>query len=265
MSENSPEPITRPPFTAISIRQIALQFSALMIVLSLAWPYFGLRGVAMPWPETAFAIGGVALLLAWLTRQAWWWKLIHALFAPLAWATSTLGIDPGWFLFAFILMLLFYRGAVTGQIPLFLSNARTVSALATLAGTRPGLRFLDLGAGIGTCLVALHKMRPEAQLTGIENAPASWLIGYLRTRHLSACTWRMADLWKVSLRDFDVVYAFLSPAPMPALWQKIQREMRPGSLFISNSFAVPDVAASEIVEIDDSRQTRLYCYRIQPA
>ena len=64
------------------------------------------------------------------------------------------------------------------------------------------------------------------------------------------------------LDGVDVVYAFLSPAPMPALGEKARREMPPGSLFISNSFAVPDVEASDIVEIDDARQTRLYCYRM---
>jgi hypothetical protein len=48
---------------------------------------------------------------------------------------------------------------------------------------------------------------------------------------------------------------------MPALWNKIQREMRPGSLFISNSFAVPGVEANRVIELADARQTRLYCYR----
>jgi hypothetical protein len=37
--------------------------------------------------------------------------------------------------------------------------------------------------------------------------------------------------------------------------------MRPGSLFISNSFAVPGVEASAVVEVGDARETQLYCYR----
>jgi hypothetical protein len=49
---------------------------------------------------------------------------------------------------------------------------------------------------------------------------------------------------------------------MPALWQKVRAEMRPGSLFISNSFAVPDVEASYVLEVDDERHTRLYCYPV---
>lgn len=238
-----------------------MQCAAAFAVLSLAWPYFGIRNEALPGAQTALAIGGVALLIATLTRQPWWWRLIHALFAPLVWAGAALSIDPGWFLLAFILMLLVYRGALGGQIPLYLSNADTAFALAELTSDYPGMRFLDLGAGLGSVLRALAKARPDAQLTGVENAPAPWLAGYLRTVGLANCNWRWGDLWHASLADYDVVYAFLSPAPMPALWHKVQREMRPGSLFISNSFAVPGVEASRVINLADARKTRLYCYR----
>ena len=243
------------------LRQLALQCAAAFAVLSLAWPYFGIRNEPLPWPATAFVIGGVALLIASFSRQPWWWQLIHALFAPLAWGVFALSIDPGWFLLALILMLLIYRGAVTGRIPLYLSNSETATALAELIPDRPGTRFADLGAGIGSVVRPLAKALPEAQLTGIENAPATWLVGYLRTAGLANCDWRWGDIWQLDLAPYDVVYAFLSPEPMSELWAKVQREMLAGSLFISNSFAVPDVEASAIVEVDDGRQTRLYCYR----
>ena len=266
---SSPQPDSNPEAEAQEIprnrphwRQLALQCAAAFAVLSLAWPYFGIRNEALPGPQTALAIGGVALLIATLTRQPWWWRLIHALFAPLVWAIAALSIDPGWFLLAFILMLLVYRGALTGQIPLYLSNDDTAAALAELTSDHPGMRFLDLGAGIGSVLRTLAKTRPDAQLTGIENAPATWLAGYLRTAGLANCNWRWGDIWHTDLADYDVVYAFLSPAPMPALWNKIQREMRPGSLFISNSFAVPGIEASRVIELADARQTRLYCYQL---
>lgn len=127
---------------------------------------------------------------------------------------------------------------------------------------RTNLRFLDLGAGIGSTLRPLAEARPDAHFCGIENAPATWLIGRLRTAGLSNCNWQWGDIWKTKLNDYDVVYAFLSPAPMPALWEKARQEMRPGSLFISNSFAVPEVTANTVIEVDDARQTRLYCYAL---
>ena len=243
------------------LRQLALQCAAAFSVLSLAWPYFILRNESLPWPETAIAIGVVALLIASLTHQAWWWRLIHAAFAPLAWLVAELSIDPGWFLLALFLMLLVYRGAITTQVPLYFSNTATAHALAEFLKGQSSKRFIDLGAGIGSVLRPLSTAVPDALLTGIENAPATWLAGYLRTARLRNCTWLWGDIQRISLAEYDVVYAFLSPAPMPALWVKVQREMRPGSLFISNSFAVPEVEASHVIEVGDSRQTHLYCYQ----
>jgi hypothetical protein len=70
------------------LRQLALQGAAAILVLSLAWPYFGVQGEALPWQETSLAIGGVALLFATLSRQPWWWRVIHAGFMPLVWFTQ---------------------------------------------------------------------------------------------------------------------------------------------------------------------------------
>jgi hypothetical protein len=108
----------------------------------------------------------------------------------------------------------------------------------------------------------LARERPDGCFTGVENAPATWLIGRLRTAGLANCDWRWGDMWRTDLAAYNVVYAFLSPAPMTALWQKIRHEMRPGSLFISNSFAVPDVEANSVTDVDDTRRTRLFCYRL---
>lgn len=250
-----------PKATHSAVRQLALQLAAAFAVLSFAWPYYLIRNEPLPWPQTAFAIGAVALLAAWVTRQPWWWRLIHAAFAPLAAAVATLGIAPGWFLLAFMAMLLVYRGAITGQIPLYLSNRTTAEALAQLIPARAGARFVDLGAGVGSVVCQIARMRPDTHLVGVENAPATWLIGRLRTYALRNCEWRWGDLWRTDLATSDVAYAFLSPAPMAQLWRKVEREMQPGSVFVSNSFPVPGRDPDGVIELDDARGTRLYCYR----
>lgn len=245
-----------------ALRHLALQFVAVLAVLSLVWPYYGIQGEHPPWPATAWAIGAVAFGLAAILRSPWWWLLIHAGFVPLAWLVGQWEIDPGWFLLLFLTLLMIYRGALTGQVPLYLSNRTTAAALARLMSARPGARFLDLGAGIGSVLAPLSHACPEGHYSGVENAPLTWLIGRLRlglTRRPVAWLW--GSLWRMPLGDYDVVYAFLSPAPMPRLWAKVEAEMRPGSLFVSNSFEVPGVVPSEVIELNDGRNTRLYCYR----
>lgn len=243
-------------------RQLALQGAAVILVLSFAWPYFGLSSEALPWLQTSLSIGFVALIFATLSRQPWWWRVIHAGFMPLIWVTQSLAIDPGWFLFAFILLLLIYRGALSGQVPLYLSNQQTVAALAELLAERGNSRFLDLGAGVGSTTVPLADNFPDSHFTGVENAPLTWLAGRILSLGRPNISWRWQDMWQVRLDDCDVVYAFLSPVPMPRLWEKVRAEMKPGSLLISNSFPVPGVAPSQIIEVDCTPARPLYCYTI---
>lgn len=245
-------------------RQFALQGAAVILVLSLAWPYYGVAGGTLPWQQTSLLIGAVALAIATLTRQPWWWRAIHALFMPAVWFTYTLAIPPGWFLLAFVLLLLVYRGALSGQIPLYLSNPATVAALDELIGEHESGRFLDLGAGLGSTVIPLADRWPDRHFTGVENAPLTWLGGRLLSVGRPNLDWRYGDLWQTPLAGYDLVYAFLSPAPMPELWQKVSREMAPGSLFVSNSFAVPGVAPDEVIEVPCSPPRALYCYRIPP-
>lgn len=244
------------------LRQFALQGAAVILVLSLAWPYYGWAGGSMPWQQTSLLIGAVALALATITRQAWWWRLIHALFMPLVWLTWTLNIDPGWFLLAFILLLLVYRGALSGQVPLYLSNRETVAALDELIGKEESQRFLDLGAGVGSTVIPLADRWPDRQFTGAENAPLTWLTGRILGVGRPNLHWLWEDLWQMPLGEHDLVYAFLSPVPMPKLWEKAKAEMKPGSLFVSNSFPVPGVTPECIIEVACSPPRPLYCYRI---
>ena len=106
------------------------------------------------------------------------------------------------------------------------------------------------------------KALERTHVTGIENAYLPWLIGRLRTAQRNNCKWLLSNLWDVPLSGYDVVYAFLSPAPMANLWVKISKEMQPGSLFISNSFPVPERAADFVIEVNDKRRTRLFFYRV---
>lgn len=242
-------------------RQFALQGAAVILVLSLAWPYFGWQVGAIPWLETSLAIGGVAFIFATLSRQPWWWRVMHAGFMPLIWLTQGLNIEPRWFLLAFVLLLLVYRGALSGQVPLYLSNRQTVQALADLLAERGPGRFLDLGSGLGSTTVPLADHLPDSHFTGYENAPLTWLVGRVLSLGRPNIQWRWDDLWQAKLGDYDVVYAFLSPAPMEKLWHKVEAEMAPGSLFISNTFPVPGRAPDRVIEVDCTPPRPLYCYQ----
>lgn len=84
-NEKSPEPANTAYGFYSPYRQLALQSAAVVAVLSLAWPYFGLRNESLPWPETAWIIGLTAFIFARLSKQPLIWQLIHAGIAPLIW------------------------------------------------------------------------------------------------------------------------------------------------------------------------------------
>ncbi|HWU85452.1 MAG TPA: class I SAM-dependent methyltransferase, partial [Rhodocyclaceae bacterium] len=120
---------------------------------------------------------------------------------------------------------------------------------------------LDLGCGDGHLLQRLAAARPDCRYTGIEHAPLPWLLAKLRHLRRPNVTIRYGNFWQLDLDAFDVVYAFLSPAPMPALADKVAAGMAPGKLLISNSFLVPGCVPDQVVAVDDRRQSRLFCYK----
>jgi SAM-dependent methyltransferase len=203
--------------------------------------------------------GGIAAMISLRLRAPNWWQPIHLGFMPLVVAVQKLDIAPGWFLAAFILLLLVFWRTDKSRVPLYLTNAATADALLKLLPAMP-CRILDLGCGDGSLLRRLATARPDCRFTGIEHAPLPFLLAKLRALGRPNLTIRRADFWTESLNTYSVVYAFLSPAPMLELWSKASAEMAPGSLLVSNSFEVPGVEADSTVEVADRRNTRLFLY-----
>jgi SAM-dependent methyltransferase len=212
-------------------------------------------------PLIAAAIQGVcAAFVAHKLEAPRWWLAIHLAFMPLVAVAYGMGIDPLWYLAVFVILILVFWRTDKSRVPLYLSNSITADAVLRLLPTTP-CHIIDLGCGDGRLLRRLARARPDCEFLGIEHAPLTWLWAWLGSLGIRNCRIRRGDFWHQSLALFDVVYAFLSPVPMPRLWRKVCAEMRPGTLLVSNSFAVPEVDPEAIVTVEDRRQTRLHCYR----
>lgn len=209
----------------------------------------------------AFSQAVVAAAVAAALQSARWWLPIHLAFTPLAFTTHALGIPPGVWLAAFAVFALIYWSSYRTQVPLFLTNRQTACAVAALLPSGHA-EVLDVGCGIGSFLTTLARQRPDVHLTGIENAPAPFVLARLRTRKHHAITVIRGDFFARSWAGYDLVYAFLSPVPMPDVWEKAQREMKPGSLLVSNSFGIPGIEPDRIIEVADRRRTRLLVFKV---
>lgn len=206
--------------------------------------------------------GGLAAGAALLLKCDPWWLAIHLGFAPALVLASRLDIQPGWFLGAFLLLALVYWSSFRTQVPLYLTNRPTARALEDIVRQEGARSFADLGCGSGGVLRHLARALPECGFLGIESAPLPWLVARMITRTEPNCVILRDDFWRHSLSGVDVVYAFLSPVPMPRLAEKALAEMKPGSLLVSNSFPIPDLVADETRVVSDRRKTRLFLYRM---
>lgn len=214
-----------------------------------------------PW-RLALTQGVIAALSANMLRQPSWWMLIHLLFLPTATAMLILQLPAWLYLLAVLLLALIFWGTVQGDVPLFLSSTGVMDAVAAIVERENAEVFADLGAGIGSVAVPLAQHHPVMTVDAWERAPLPWLITVWRSRELPNMNAKRANFWDHDLGRYDVVFAFLSPAVMTELGDKVSREMRPGSLFISSSFPVPDWEPESIEQIEDRRSTKLFCYRI---
>lgn len=244
---------------ALSAHLIALPLALLL------WRFVPLL-VAPPYPLWAFAVaeGILAALIAIPLRCAPWWWGINALFAPLLLLGLGMDYAPGWMALLFLALLLLFWNVLRERVPLYLSNATTHAALRAILEREggEGRRVIDLGSGFGGALRAMAEAPRVAEVVGVESAPLPWLVSALRFRSHPRIRVHWASLWSQRLSGFDVVYAFLSPEPMPRLWAKLVREARRPMLLISNGFPVPEVEPDEVIELDDVRRTELFLYRL---
>jgi len=243
------------------LKALIAQLAGLILAYSLA------RNGFLPWASPfalALSQGLLAACAARLLNSPKWWLYIHFCFAP-AVALASQAHLPAWLYGAlFISFSLIYWSSFRTQVPLFLSNRVTVHRLAAhLPGTQ-GLRILDAGSGTGTFVRQLARLRPDWLVCGLESAPAPYWISRWLTRQQPNASLIRGDIWQHSFKDYEVVYAFLSPVPMEDLWRKARKEMRAGTLLISNSFPIPNQKPETLVNVDDRRATQLFFYRIPP-
>ncbi|MFA7243469.1 MAG: class I SAM-dependent methyltransferase [Sulfuricellaceae bacterium] len=247
-----------------ALRALAAQLAALPLAYLLVFLFAAVFGWKFPLLLIAVLQGGIAALLSRYLGMMVWWLPIQFLFVPALVAALSFEIAPSWFLLGFLLLLAVYWSVFRTQVPLYLSSRAAWRALAGVLPPKPDVRLIDLGSGLGGLLGFLNDARPHGHFVGIEAAPLPFALGWLRLRGKN-CDMRYGSFWRCDLSRYDVVYAYLSPAPMAELWRKVSAEMQPGSLFVSNTFAVPGVMPTETVQIDDFHASTLYIYQLKPA
>ena len=191
-----------------------------------------------------------ALYSDWF-RMADWWRWIHLCFPLVVWAMFNAHIPSELYLIGFAVSVSLYWTTFKTQVPFFPSAPRVWREVTQLVPQATPLRLIDIGSGLGDMPMHIAKSRPSSHVEGIEIAPLPWLISVLRAKfRRSGVSFQLGDYRALNFADYDVIFAYLSPAAMLALWDKAQHEMRPGSLLISLDFDIPGVQPNRCIQAE---------------
>jgi SAM-dependent methyltransferase len=230
---------------APSVRALLGQCLAFPLMLSVVF-LLARAGLHPTYLHAALAQGAIAALLSW--RLAAWWRPIQFLFPLAVLGTSQQPVAPGAFLAGFLLLLLVFWSTFRTQVPYYPSGRAVWQAVAELLPQGRDVAAVDIGSGLGGLVLELARQRPGSRFDGIELAPLPWLASRLRAR-LSGSPARFlrGDYERLDFGQYDLVFAYLSPAAMDGLWRKAAAEMRPGAMLVSYEFGIAAREADRVV------------------
>lgn len=125
-------------------------------------------------------------------------------------------------------------------------------------------KIYELGSGWGTLAFPLAHHYAEMHVIGYETSPIPywaskiWAV-FARTKNLSLLR---RDFFLEPLNDASLVVCYLYPEAMRRLKTKFEKELKPGTWIVTNTFAIAGWKPEKIYEIPDLYRTRIYVYKI---
>ncbi len=238
---------------ALLVQLISLIFS--FLILLLCRHFFEFRPAIL---HFLLAHGALAASASIYLNFDWWWSLIQIAFPVTVYGFFLQDIPPTFYLIALLGFSLLFWSTYKTQVPYYPSKSSLLTPLIKLLPKGREFNFVDLGSGMGGLLFDLSGRCESGHFFGIEYAPLPWLISRLRQAiNRARVEISYGSFFECHLSKFDVVFCYLSPAAMTAIWEKAKSEMRPGTLFLSYEFVVPSVKPDVVLNIE-AEETLLY-------
>ncbi len=118
------------------------------------------------------------------------------------------------------------------------TSRRATRALArTIEKYKPGARnFYDLGCAHGALSLRIKKILPRLKIYAIDNGAVRIFFANLKSKILKRkINFQKQNIFKIDLRNADMVYTYLWYDLMPILEKKLQKELRQGAVVITNT------------------------------
>jgi len=157
--------------------------------------------------------------------------------------------------------------AVTGISPIPSSRTSREFMFSLLPHEFDG-EIVELGAGWGTLAFPLAKRFSKSNVRAYELSPIPWLVMRMRWALSTRTNLRLfrANFLKVPIRgETKAVMCYLHSEVLEKVRPKLERELAPGTLFVSNVFEVPGWVPEAVHKIDCSFCPQVYVYRVPSA
>ena len=164
-------------------------------------------------------------------------------------------------------LLFILNSFITRKAPCVFMPKEVIPEIVKALDLNKSSILYDLGSGDGRIVFALHRETPDAKLTGIDISP--FLTAYtnsLKNKLKSSENIHFINdnIMRADLGDATHIFAYLFPEFMIRLLPKMEKELKPGTIFVSCDF--PFTGKKPIKTIDLGRKETekaryLYIYK----
>lgn len=170
-----------------------------------------------------------------------------------------------------LLAVIFYVAAtvlvlpMTGESIFRFTDRVLVDEILALVPMRPGQRFYDLGCGEGRMLIAAWQ-KYGVHAVGYEVNLCAYLYARLNTWwHGGSAEVRFQNFMHADLSDADIIYCYQASGAIQQLRDKFARELRPGTIVISNTYTIERWLTPTVVTLAHGITVRnIYLYVVPP-
>jgi ribosomal protein L11 methylase PrmA len=128
---------------------------------------------------------------------------------------------------------------IKGAVYLPSSNGK-VKQMLDMVHIKPGMKTADLGSGDGRIIIAMAEKGAVAHGYEINPFLVLWSQYRIRKRKLQKnAVIHWGNFWSENYSSFDVVVIYGIFYIMEEVGKKLSKELKPGSLIVSNGFPIP--------------------------
>lgn len=165
-----------------------------------------------------------------------------------------------WAIFALMLLKLIstvvsiFSGSPSGE-----TTEDQVKKLFKKLKPKKGSVIYDPGCGFGNVGMALVK-NFDVKVTGFEVSPLPYLSSKIRSLFTKNYTVKYANIKNIDYKKADIVYCYLLPGLLSHIAPKLKKELKKGSIVVSQIFEIKDLKKTDEIMIDNRR---FHIYKIK--